>query len=131
MVARLTPPAPLARPTSGIWNDVALLEASDFGRTLGTNGQGTDHAWGGHYFLLGGNINGGKIFGEYPASLLESSSTNIGRNHRFLPTSPWEGVWTGLANWFGVESSRFAELLPNAANFPASQLLSKQELFKT
>ena len=114
-----------------MWNDVALLEASDFGRTLGTNGQGTDHAWGGHYFLLGGNINGGKIFGEYPASLLESSSTNIGRNHRFLPTSPREGVWTGLADWFGVESSRFAELLPNAANFPASQLLSKQELFKT
>lgn len=116
--------------SQGIWDSVALLEASDFGRTLGTNGQGTDHAWGGHYFLLGGKVRGGQILGQFPPSLLETSDTNIGRNGRMLPTTPWEGIWSGLAEWFGVEASRLPNVLPNAPNFPASQVYDKSQLFR-
>jgi hypothetical protein len=49
----------------GMWNATVVLEASDFGRTFGTNGAGTDHAWGGHYFMLGGGLKGGQMLGEY------------------------------------------------------------------
>eukprot|EP00966_Prymnesium_polylepis_P309579 7153123-Prymnesium_polylepis.1 len=86
----------------GVWGDVAVLTASDFGRTLGSNGAGTDHAWGGHYWLAGGSVAGGQVLGTYPAALDESSEVNIGRNHRMLPTTPWEAVWHGLGQWFGA-----------------------------
>ena len=33
--------------TLGIWEDVAIVTVSDFGRKLTSNGRGTDHAWGG------------------------------------------------------------------------------------
>ena len=77
----------------GRWDETVVLTASDFGRTLGSNGAGTDHAWGGNYLLLGGALNGSQMLGKYPDSLNESSSVNIGRKHRILPTTPWEAVW--------------------------------------
>lgn len=41
----------------------------------------------------------------------------------------WEGMWYGLAQWFGVEEDRMAEVLPNAANFPDTALHTQEELF--
>jgi len=103
----------------GVWEQVALLEASDFGRTLGSNGAGTDHAWGGHYFLLGGGIDGARILGKYPSRLDETAEENIGRNHRMLPTTSWEMVWHGLCEWFGADVAQISsEILPNLDNFP-------------
>ena len=34
--------------SQGIWNDITLVSLSDFGRTLTSNGEGTDHAWYAH-----------------------------------------------------------------------------------
>lgn len=115
----------------GIWEQVTLLTASDFGRTLGSNGAGTDHAWGGHYAILGGSVNGGRIHGQYPSALDEHSDVNIGRNHRMLPTTPWEMIWYGIAEWFGADiDGSLDELLPNAANFGAYQRLTAAQLYK-
>merc|ERR1711908_170132 len=50
----------------GVWDRVALQSLSEFGRTMTTNGLGTDHAWGGNQFLIGGSVKGGKIHGRYP-----------------------------------------------------------------
>ena len=37
-----------------LWNNVTLIETSDFSRTLNPNGgDGTDHAWGGNHFMMG------------------------------------------------------------------------------
>ena len=54
---------PLAQ---GVWDQVAVQSLSEFGRTIATNGLGTDHAWGGNHFLIGGDVKGGTIHGQYP-----------------------------------------------------------------
>lgn len=53
----------------GVWGQVTVQSASEFGRTLASNGRGTDHGWGGNAFVLGGSINGSRIHGAYPSSL--------------------------------------------------------------
>ena len=102
----------------GVWDQIVLLSSSDFGRTYHTNGAGTDHAWAGNYFLLGGAVNGSQLFGEFPSSFAEDSEVNIGRGGRILPTTPWESVWYGLSEWVGVHTSQMDEVLPNHKNFP-------------
>ena len=110
----------------GLWDSVTLLTFSEFGRTLTSNGQGTDHAWAGNQFIMGGAVKGGKVHGKYPPSLHENHELNIGRG-RLLPTTPWEGMWKGVAEWFGVEPAQMKTVLPNAENFPG--LLGKDEVF--
>lgn len=86
----------------GVWEDVVVLTVSDFGRTLKSNGAGTDHAWGGQHWIAGGSVKGGQIFGQYPKSLLTSDETNISQGRATIPTTPWEGPWRGIVEWFGV-----------------------------
>ncbi|MFD2256048.1 DUF1501 domain-containing protein [Luteolibacter algae] len=105
----------------GLQNDVVLFTASDFGRTLTSNGSGSDHAWGGNQFVIGGSrtnggpLNGGKIYGEYP-DLSSGSSLDIGRG-RLLPTTSVDAYGTELASWFGVPNSELETVFPNAGNF--------------
>jgi len=106
----------------GVWQDTVLLTASDFSRTYASNGAGTDHAWGGNYFLVGGAVNGSQLLGDFPASFLETGDVVISRNGRIIPTTPWESVWYALAEWFGVDASSMGEVLPNFANFPFSSM---------
>ena len=70
---------------------VAIATLSDFGRTLTSNGRGTDHAWGGNHVVMGGEVRGGQILGAYPSTLAKSDANplNIGRG-RLIPTTPWE-----------------------------------------
>lgn len=113
----------------GIWDHVTVLTVSDFARTLTSNGQGTDHAWGGNHFIMGGGVNGGKFFGKFPEGLTEAAEMNIGRG-RVIPTSAWESVWKGMVEWFGVEPGQMGEVLPNLANFPDSDVWGKNQLYK-
>ena len=113
----------------GLWDAVTLVTVSDFGRTLTFNGLGTDHAWGGNYFIAGGNVSGSQIHGKYPDRLIEEKSDfNIGRG-RILPTLAWESMWEGLAQWMGVSESDMPTVLPNLKNFPPSHRLDLNELF--
>ena len=113
----------------GAYEDVVVVSTSDFGRTLTSNGQGTDHAWGGNYFILGGGVKGKRIFGQYPEKLGASGSLNIGRG-RILPTRSWESLWNAVSEWFGVVPNKMDYVLPNKANFPADHLFSERDLFK-
>jgi len=113
----------------GVWDDVVLLTVSDFGRTLTVNGGGTDHAWGGNYFVIGGAIKGGVVHGQYPSGLTEDADYILGRG-RVVPTLGYESVWNGLAEWFGVPAEDLERVLPNVGNFPESLLLSEADLFK-
>jgi hypothetical protein len=63
---------------------------------------------------------------KYPPSLQETHELNLGRG-LLLPTTPWEGMWKGVAEWFGVEPAQMKTVLPNAENFPG--LLGKDEVF--
>jgi len=111
----------------GSWEDVAIVTASDFGRTLTSNGLGTDHAWGGNHFVLSGSLNGSQIFGDYPSGLDSDAELNIGRG-RIIPTTSWEGIWAPLARWFGVEESALPSILPNVNHF--QNIIPKEKLFK-
>jgi uncharacterized protein (DUF1501 family) len=88
----------------GIWDGVTVVITSEFSRTLTANsGKGSDHAWGGHYFLMGGAVKGGKIHGSYPSDITPSGTLNIGRG-RLIPTLSWESMMNGLVQWMGVET---------------------------
>ncbi len=110
----------------GRWEDVTVVSTSEFGRTVTSNGAGTDHGWAGNHFVLGGSVRGGQIFGTYPNDLTDSGEQSIGRG-RIIPTTPWEGVWAPVAEWFGVGQVRMAEVLPNLANFQLDEHIVRAE----
>jgi cullin-associated NEDD8-dissociated protein 1 len=114
--------------SQGVWNNVTVISASEFGRTLTSNGLGTDHAWGGNHFIVGGSVKGGRIHGQYPSDISEEGILNIGRG-RLIPTTPWEGLWSGIAEWFGVANHNIASVLPNIGNFD-SNIFSAADLFE-
>jgi cullin-associated NEDD8-dissociated protein 1 len=113
----------------GLWDNVALIQVSDFARTLNPNsGDGTDHAWGGNYMLLGGSVKGGQILGEYPHDLTDDGPLTLGRG-RMIPTTPWDAVFHGIATWLGVPESEMTNVVPNIQNFESSLLFSDNDMF--
>jgi uncharacterized protein (DUF1501 family) len=47
--------------------DVVVVTMSEFGRTVRENGnRGTDHGHGNAMLVLGGSVNGGKVYGQWP-----------------------------------------------------------------
>ena len=116
----------------GLWDSVVLLSASEFGRTLRSNGRGTDHGWGGNYFIAGGRLNGGQVLGHYPnaTQLFEGGGLNVGQG-RLIPTTSWETVWQPLVQWMGVEDlARMSIVLPHMNAFPQDPRLSRERLTK-
>lgn len=104
----------------GVENNVTTFTASDFGRTLTSNGDGTDHAWGGHQLILGGAVNGGDIYGTMP-SLEIDSEDDIGEG-RIIPTTSIDQYGATLANWFGLPVADFPDVFPNLQNFSGHNL---------
>ncbi len=99
----------------GVANDVTLFTASDFGRTLATNGDGTDHGWGGHHVVVGGAVRGGEIYGAVPPSAI-SHSQGI-RGGRLVPVTSVEQYAATLGAWFGLDDPALNAALPNLSNF--------------
>jgi uncharacterized protein (DUF1501 family) len=94
---------------------VTTFTISDFARTLTSNGNGTDHAWGGNVMVMGGSVNGGEIFGEYPTLEL-NGDLEIGGGV-MIPTTTTDEYFAELAMWFGVEDSDMEYIFPNLTNF--------------
>lgn len=101
------------------WNDVTLFTASDFGRTLTDNGDGTDHGWGAHHFVAGGEVVGGQIYGEIPSADTEGPRYTRSRG-RLIPSVSVEQYAATLGNWFGLDGGELATALPNLRNFDTS-----------
>jgi uncharacterized protein (DUF1501 family) len=99
----------------GAENEVVLYSASDFGRTLTSNSQGSDHAWGGNQFVLGGQVKGKRIYGEYP-DLYQDSPLDVGRG-RLIPTTSVDEFFAEMALWLGVPQSSLPLVLPNISRF--------------
>ena len=99
----------------GIQNQVTLFTVSDFGRTLTSNGNGSDHAWGGNQFVVGGAVHGKQIFGQYP-SLALNSTLDVGRG-RLIPTTSVDQYFAELAIWLGVSRASLPLVLPNVSRF--------------
>ena len=94
---------------------VTTFSLSEFGRTMTSNGNGTDHGWGGNVFTMGGPVNGGRIFGNYP-DLALNSGLELGGGV-YLPTTSCDEYFSELALWLGVSPSNLADIFPNLGNF--------------
>lgn len=105
---------------TGKTDNVLLFTASDFARTLNSNGRGSDHAWGGNQIVMGGAVNdtaGNRIYGEYPMDLSPGNPLDLGRG-RLLPTTSVDQFACELAMWYGVSNDNNMEMiLPNIRNF--------------
>jgi len=106
----------------GVFDEVTTFTTSDFGRTLTSNGKGSDHGWGGHHVVMGGAVDGGTIYGDYPI-LSPSNPLDVGRGV-YAPTTSVDEYFAELANWFGVPASELDRVLPNVRSFysPESNL---------
>jgi uncharacterized protein (DUF1501 family) len=103
----------------GVQNNVTLFTASDFGRSLGSNGDGSDHAWGGHSLVLGGAVNPG-FYGSMPD--LNIGGPNDMGNGRIVPTTSTDQHAATLSRWFGVADSDLDSVFPNLRNFATRNL---------
>jgi len=104
----------------GLADNVVTFTASDFARTLNSNSNaGSDHAWGANHVVLGGGVDGGRIFGTYPHILAPGADNNLdlGRG-RLIPTTSVDLYSAELALWFGLENDNVLEtIIPNIRNF--------------
>ena len=99
----------------GVADQVTTFTISDFARTLTSNGNGSDHAWGGNVMVMGGDVNGGAIYGDYPTLAL-GSNLEVG-NGVLVPSLSTDEYFAELAQWMGVSSADMPYLLPNLGNF--------------
>ena len=103
---------------------VTTFTASDFSRSFATNGDGTDHAWGSHHFVMGGAVRGGDMYGQYPTLGADIGGFNnpsmVGQ--ALIPTTSVEQYAATMGTWFGVSDSALDLIFPNLRNFSSRNL---------
>jgi uncharacterized protein (DUF1501 family) len=111
----------------GAQNKVTTFTASDFGRTFTSNGDGTDHGWGGHHFVMGGAVKGGDLYGTFPVLGLKNakdnkfdSSPNQVANGSLLPEISVDQFGATMGRWFGLSETQVLEVFPNLSNFDSA-----------
>ena len=101
-------------------DQVVTFTQSDFGRTLTSNGNGTDHGWGGHQLVVGGPVIGRQIYGVMPD--LEIGGADDATGGRIIPTLSVDQYAATIARWFGVEELNLNQIAPNLSNFGTQDL---------
>jgi len=108
----------------GVADKVTTFTASDFGRTLTSNGDGTDHGWGGHHFVVGGAVRGQAFYGTPPPTTVGNTAAPDDQWHvgqgRLIPSTSVDQYAATLARWFGVSDTELGGILPNLRNFGAA-----------
>jgi uncharacterized protein (DUF1501 family) len=99
----------------GLDSSVTTFTASDFSRTLTSNGGGSDHAWGGNHFVIGSAVNGQQLYGSFP-QLYANNPLDVGRG-RLIPQIAVDSYFAELALWLGVSKSDLSQVLPNIGTF--------------
>lgn len=99
----------------GVADQVTTFTASEFGRTLGSNGNGSDHGWGSHHFVMGGAVKGGRYYGAHPEIALDGPG--FVDNGRLLPTLAVDQLGAALGGWFGAGREELGMVFPNLRNF--------------
>jgi len=106
----------------GLNQEVTTFTISEFGRTLTASGSdGSDHAWGNHHFILGGDVKGGKIYGQFP-DLAVGTSIDANNRGTFIPTTAIAQYGSTLAEWFGVPASAIPGIFSNISKFSTANL---------
>jgi uncharacterized protein (DUF1501 family) len=113
-----------AAPELAVAGKVTTFTAADFGRTFKSNGQGTDHAWGNNHVVMGGAVEGGRLYGSFPTFQLGGPSDTDGGSPtgRWIPTTSVDEYSASLARWFGVPESALDVIFPNLNRFPTRGL---------
>ncbi|HYJ40269.1 MAG TPA: DUF1501 domain-containing protein [Steroidobacteraceae bacterium] len=104
----------------GVAEKVTTFTASDFGRTLSSNADGSDHGWGSHHFVMGGAVNGGRFYGTAPHVSIQTDD-QVGQG-RLLPSTSVDEFAATLARWFGCNAGELPGILPNVGNFTNTDL---------
>jgi uncharacterized protein (DUF1501 family) len=99
---------------------VTAFTASDFGRTLASNGDGSDHGWGSYHFVFGGAVKGKSFFGQAPV-LGNDGIDDVGQG-RMLPTMAVDQLAASLATWMGVSATDLASVVPGIGNYSVKDL---------
>ncbi|MGF1454817.1 MAG: DUF1501 domain-containing protein [Alphaproteobacteria bacterium] len=99
----------------GLDDQVTLFTASDFGRALAPNADGSDHGWGGHHFVIGGAVRGARFYGRAPHVSI-TSDDQVGQG-RLLPSTAVDEYAATLARWFGASDRDLLDIFPNIGNF--------------
>ncbi|HSJ03972.1 MAG: DUF1501 domain-containing protein [Verrucomicrobium sp.] len=102
--------------TMGLQDSVITFSSSDFSRTLRSNGRGSDHAWGANALVMGGPVQGGRIYGTFPDLTLDSNN-DTGYGGRMIPTTSVDQFVGEMLRWFGVKAADMPYVLPNLGNF--------------
>ena len=97
-------------------NAVTTFTASDFGRTLTVNGDGSDHGWGGHYMIMGGAVSGNTLYGQLP-SFETGAADDAGDKGRVIPQISVNQMGASLGSWMGLSNSDLLEIFPDLINF--------------
>lgn len=101
----------------GVADKVTTFSLSEFSRTLTSNGNGTDHAWGGNVFAMGGAVNGRKIYGTFPSLALGNPNPIEIGGGSLIPSTSADLYFAELALWYGVAPSDLVTLFPNIGYF--------------
>ena len=104
----------------GVASKVTSFTASDFGRTLSSNGNGSDHGWGSHHFVIGGAVKGGQYYGTAPHVSI-TSDDQVGQG-RLLPTTSVDELAATLGKWFGASATEIPVILPRIGHFATSDI---------
>lgn len=108
----------------GVADKVTAFTASDFGRTLASNGDGSDHGWGSHHLVVGGAVKGAAFYGTPPPVSVGNTSAPEDQWHvgqgRLLPTTSVDQYAATMARWFGVADAELTGILPNIGHFGAA-----------
>jgi len=106
----------------GVSQQVTTFTMSDFSRTLQPNSNsGSDHGWGSHHFVLGGAVQGGRMYGRYPTLAL-GGPDDSGANGRWIPSTASVQYASTLAQWFGVQQNQLATVFPTLSGFSTDKL---------
>ena len=101
-------------------DNVTAFTASDFGRSLLSNGDGTDHGWGNHLMAIGGAVRGGRIYGTLPT--LSADGPDSVHHGRILPTLSATQYAATLLDWVGLQPHEVNTVLPTLPNFGQTNL---------
>jgi len=112
-------------PAGDLRSQVTTFTASDFGRTLTNNGDGTDHGWGAHHFIMGGAVQGGDVYGRLPQLATADAqghfdSPDLLDNGVMLPSTSVDQYAFTLGRWMGVSDANLRDILPNLSAFNSS-----------
>jgi len=100
---------------------VTSFTLSDFGRSLQPSGSGSDHGWGNHHLIMGGAVQGGRVYGQFPSMSL-GGPNDSGTRGAMIPTTSLDQYGATLASWFGVPNANLGAVFPNLGNFAQANL---------